>query len=325
MEKHFDLQGHRGARGLKPENTLPAFEAALDLMVSSLETDLHLSRDGVPVLFHDKCLSEKLVRLPASTGGKRPEPAPAPETRPCIRGLTVEQLRRYVVDRNPDPARFPKQDGSPTPAASQFARKLGFHPLSVPTLADLLAFVEAYAGDLGKQAGKSDAQRQQAKKVRFNLEIKRVPFRPENIGDALDGLGDDDQPAEMEKKVLEQVRKAGVVERTMIQCFDHRVIRAVRKLEPKLQGAALISGTAPASIPNLVRDADAQVYSPDFEFLDKRQIDQAHAAGIRVVPYTVNDSADMKRLLGWGIDGIITDFPDRLIGLLEERKIAWRG
>ncbi len=319
MRDRFDLQGHRGARGLKPENTLPAFEAALDLMASSLETDLHLSRDGVPVLFHDKGLSEKLARLLANGGRKSAESVPSPETKPCIRSLTVEQLRRYIVDRNPDPVRFPQQDATPTPVAQAFARGRGIHPLTLPTLADLFAFVEAYAGELGKQAGKTDGQRSHAKKVRFNLEIKRVPFRPENIGDAFDG----DAPAELEKKFLDEVRRAGVVERTMIQCFDHRVIRAMRKLEPKLQGAALISGTAPASIPQLVKDADAQVYSPDFEFLDKRQIDQAHAAPIRVVPYTVNDTDDMKRLMDWGIDGIITDFPDRLIGLLRERKLKW--
>src|SRR6185437_3481876 len=93
----FDLQGHRGARGLRPENTLPSFEAALDAEVTSIETDVHLTADNVPVLYHDHTLSERLCRLlPAGTG-------PAPARRPLLRRLTLAQLRGYRADLNPDP------------------------------------------------------------------------------------------------------------------------------------------------------------------------------------------------------------------------------
>src|SRR5437868_7813113 len=101
MTTPFDLQGHRGARGLKPENTLPAFEVAFDLGVTTVETDLHLSRDGVPVVTHDPEISEHLCRLPE---GKA---APDPLTRPPVRALTLAQLRQYRADGNPDPRRFP--------------------------------------------------------------------------------------------------------------------------------------------------------------------------------------------------------------------------
>src|SRR5438132_2780235 len=97
--RRFDLQGHRGARGLRPENTLPSFEAAFDAGVTSIETDVCLTADGVPVLFHDAALSECLCRLlPGATG---PEPA----RRPALCGLTLAQLRGYRADRNPDPSR----------------------------------------------------------------------------------------------------------------------------------------------------------------------------------------------------------------------------
>ena len=77
MPARFDLQGHRGARGLKPENTLPAFEVALDLGVTSVETDLHLTRDGVPVIFHDPAVSARLCRLAAGTTSPDPARLPA--------------------------------------------------------------------------------------------------------------------------------------------------------------------------------------------------------------------------------------------------------
>src|SRR5438105_26100 len=102
--RNFDVQGHRGARGLKPENTLPGFETAFDLGVTSVETDVHLTRDGVPVLFHDDVISERLCRpVPGRS-------VPAPENRPPVRTLTLGELRGYRADRNPDPRRFPEQD-----------------------------------------------------------------------------------------------------------------------------------------------------------------------------------------------------------------------
>src|SRR3954470_9863897 len=100
MDRRFNLQGHRGARGLRPENTLPSFEAALDCGVTSIETDLHLTRDGVPVLCHDSHLSDRICR--PVEGAKFSLARPLP-----ISGLTLAQLRRYRADRNPDPARFP--------------------------------------------------------------------------------------------------------------------------------------------------------------------------------------------------------------------------
>src|SRR5437879_13924059 len=102
MSSIFLLQGHRGARGLKPENTLPGFEVAFDLGVSSVETDLHLTRDGVPVLYHDAAVSHRLCRLiPGSS-------SPLPSSMPAIRALSMTQIRGYRADANPDPQRFPQ-------------------------------------------------------------------------------------------------------------------------------------------------------------------------------------------------------------------------
>ncbi len=313
MAASFELHGHRGARGLKPENTLPAFEVALDLRVSCLEADLHLTKDGVPVLCHDEEIRASLARVEPGA-----EVTP-PSKNPRVSALTLAEVRKYLVDRNPDPLRFPKQNNEPTPVAKAFAEKHGISVYGIPRIADFFAFVEAYAGELGKQTKKTDDQRERARTVRFNLELKRVPFHPEYIGDEFDG----EKPARFEKKVAENITKADVAARTIIQSFDHRAVRAIRQLEPKLTGAVLISSTAPASIAALAEAAEATIYSPDYRFLDARQVRQAHAAKIRVIPYTVNVKEEMERLLDWEVDGIITDFPDRLIPLLQQRHLRY--
>lgn len=312
MPASFDLQGHRGARGLRPENTLPAFETALDVGVTTIETDLHLTRDGVPVLVHDPYVTPRLFRPPGGTGSGATDAL-------AVASLTLSQLQAFRADRNPDPVRFPDQDAGVTPLAQAFADRQGRHPYAPPSLADLLAFVQAYAGDLGRAAGKSDTQRHRAAQVRFDLELKRVPARPEWIGDGFTGSG----PGRLERQVIEAIRSADVVARTIVRSFDHRAVLALRELEPWLTTAVLVAGTAPVAPLDLVRRAGAQVYCPDHEYLDERQIHQLHAAGIRVVPWTVNDPSDWARLLAWNVDGITTDFTDRLAAFLTQRGVPF--
>jgi glycerophosphoryl diester phosphodiesterase len=292
----FDLQGHRGARGLRPENTLPSFEAAFDIGVSSVETDLHRTADGAVVLCHD------------------PVVASAP-----VHALTLADLRHHHLDRNPDPARFPGQSADVPELARAFAAERGFDAYAAPTLADLFAFAAAYAGEPGRRAGKSDARRWRAARVRFDLELKRVPFFPETINDGFDGSA----PGPLERQVVAAARAAGVVGRTLVRSFDNRCVRLLRELEPGLTGAVLMADTAPADPVALVRAAGGAVYCPSYWFLDERQVRRVQAAGLRVVPWTVNDPAHLARLLDWGVDGITTDYPDRLAALLAARGIAY--
>jgi glycerophosphoryl diester phosphodiesterase len=272
-----------------------------------------LTADGVPVLAHDAFLSAELYRRLA--GGIAVDPAQAP----AVRDLTLAQWRGYLADRNPDPRRFPDQDAAVTPLTRSFAGLHGLAPYSPPTLADLFAFAAAYAGDLGASVGKAQEQRARVKQVRFDLELKRVPFRPDLIGDWYAGEG----PALLEEKIVEVVAAAGVTDRTTVRSFDHRAVRAVRSLEPRLRAAVLMAGTAPVAPGQLTLQAGAQTYCPDFEFLDPAQVRQCHAEGVSVVPWTVNDPADWERLLAWGVDGITTDYPDRLAGVLRSRGIPF--
>jgi glycerophosphoryl diester phosphodiesterase len=309
----FDLQGHRGARALKPENTLPAFEVALDLGVTSIETDVHLTREGLPILTHDASINPQLCRC--LSGGAVPDPT----NQPFISSLTLVQLRNYRADRNPDPKRFSHQDATVTPLAKLYAERVRMDPYGLPLLSDLFAFAKAYAEELGARAGKTEEQRQRARQVRFDVELKRVPFYPHLIGDAFDGA----TPGRLEEQVVQQIRDAGMIERTIVRSYDHRCVRAIRQVEPRLTTAILIAETAPVAPAQVARQANAQIYCPDYRFLDRTQVRHLHAEGIRVLPWTANKPSHWQPLLDWGVDGMTTDYPDRLAAYLRERAIAF--
>lgn len=307
MSPLFDLQGHRGARGQRPENTLPSVEAALDAGVSSIETDLHLTRDDVLVLCHDAVVGAPIFSEcgPAATlNGLR------------IRDLTLEQLRGYRAAGNPDPQLFPRQDTGVTPLARLYARDHGIDPYAVPTLVDLFRFTAAYAGNLGQTSGKSPHQREKARQVRYDLELKRVPFYPETLDDGYSGRS----AGRLEECLVTAVAAAGLAQRVTVRSFDHRCVRFVRRLAPELTGAVLVSNTAPAAPAELVHQADGQTYCPSYRFVDEEQIEQVHRAGYHVLPWTVNDPAAWERLLAWGVDGITTDYPQQLADWLQMRK-----
>jgi glycerophosphoryl diester phosphodiesterase len=256
MPPTFDLQGHRGARGLCPENTLPSFEAALDLGVTSIETDVQLTADGVPVLCHDPDLSEALFR-PVGPA------APDLGRRPPLATVTATQLRDLAADRNPAPGRFPGQRADVPPLLAEAA--------GVPPAA---------------------------------LEVVEIGVS-----------GFDAPPAEGELP-LAAVQRAGLLARARVRSFDHRAVRAVRRLEPRLTTAVLIADTTPVDPVGLVRAAGADYYCPEHTCLDRPQVAEVHAAGIKVLPWTVNDPGAMRELIAWGVDGLTTDYPDRLAAVL---------
>jgi glycerophosphoryl diester phosphodiesterase len=302
----FDLQGHRGARGLRPENTLPSFEAALDAGVSSVETDLHLTADGAVVLCHDPVLDPAIFGPTAPAGAR-------------VRSLRLAELRAFAAAGNPDPARFPGQDARHTPLAAAFAAERGLAPHAVPTLGDLFDFAAAYAGEEGRRAGKGDGRRARAARLRFDLELKRVPFHPETVDDGFTGAG----PGPFEAAVAAAVQTAGVADRVAVRSFDHRSVRALTGPGAGLTGGVLVADTAVVSPADVAHAAGAAVYCPDYRFLDEGLVRAAHAGGVRVLPWTVNDLDDCRRLLAWGIDGVTTDYPDRVAGLLREMGVEW--
>jgi glycerophosphoryl diester phosphodiesterase len=293
----FDLQGHRGARGLAPENTLPAFARALELGVSTLELDVALTADGVVVVSHDPALNPAITRDASGQWLTGPRG-------PLIRSLTLAQLQAYDVGRiRPD-----------APYARSFAAQQPVDGTRIPTLAQVF--------ELAKNRG--------AQQVRFNIETKLFPDRP----------GDTASVEALTDAVLQVVREAGMRDRVSIQSFDWRSLQRVQGVEPAIptvyltvQSASNDNTRDPAwtaglrladhgSVPRMVKAAGGTTWSPNAAALTQALVQESHGLGLAVIPWTVNDAADMDRLVGWGVDGLITDHPERLREVMRQRGIA---
>lgn len=287
----FDLQGHRGARGLAPENTIAAFKRALDIGVTTIETDVGITRDGVVVIAHDRRLNAALTRGP---DGKWLAAAG-----PAIRSLSLAELKTYDVGRL-DPS---------SSYAKALTEQVAVDGERVPTLTELF--------DLVLRSGKP---------VRLNLETKLSPHAPDETVDA----------ATFTRIVVDAVRNGGFAARTTLQSFDWRTLVEAKRLAPEIRTACLTteggsgdtvkpddSGVSPwhaglslvkhdGSLPKLVKAAGCDVWSPFWRNVTPDRVREARALGLAVLPWTVNEPADMEMLIDAGVDGIITDYPDRL-------------
>lgn len=291
-----DVQGHRGARGLVPENTLAGFEHAVRLGVTTLELDLGLTRDGVLVVHHDRRLQPDHTR---DASGRWLQPPT-----PTLRALSLAELQAHDVGR--------ARPGSAT--ARTFPEQQPRDGERVPTLQALFDRVQA----LG------------AGQVHFNLEIKVSPLAPDETA----------PPEAMADALLALLRQRGLLARATVQSFDWRVLAHLRRTEPSLRLSALsmaaLGGTVPddgawtaglrlaehgGSVPRMVKALGAQVWSPRFDTLSPTIVQEAHALGLKVVPWTVNAPADIERMLELGVDGIISDHPERVLAALSRRGL----
>jgi glycerophosphoryl diester phosphodiesterase len=296
----FDLQGHRGARGLEPENTLPSFARAIAAGASTLELDVGISADGAIVVAHDRRLNPEITR--DASGAWIDAPGPR------LRDLSLAEIKRFDVG-------VIRQD---TAYARSFAGQGARPGTAMPTLAEVVAL-----------AG--------AARLRFNIETKISPLAPDDTRAAPD----------FARAVIAEIRRLGIADRTTLQSFDWRTLAVAAREAPEMDRAYLTTergagetvyrgrGVSPwtgldiaahgGSTPRLVAAAGGRIWSPFFRDLDTRILAEAKALGLSVIPWTVNESADMERLLGWGIDGLITDYPDRAKALLDRRGIAVRA
>jgi len=292
----FDLQGHRGARGLEPENTVAAFERALAIGVTTLEMDAAITADGIVVVSHDPALNPAITR----DGEGRWLRARGP----LIKSMTRAELEAFDVGRI-DPA---------SPYARQFPTQAARDGERIPTLAAVFARVKALGAD----------------QVRFDIETKVFPTRPEETLD----------PEAFVQALLAVIRDAGMTSRVMIQSFDWRTLQIVRQLEPQmptmfltvrsrsldtLDGGTWTAGRQLkdfASVAHMVKSAGGTIWAPAFQNLTADAVKGAQQLGLQVIPWTVNEVGDAERMIDWGVDGIISDYPDRIRGVMQGRGIA---
>jgi glycerophosphoryl diester phosphodiesterase len=294
----FDLQGHRGARGLLPENTLPSFALALSLGVDTLETDIAVTRDGVLVISHDSALNPDITRGPDGQflDGRGP----------VIRHTDFAELLRYDVGRIKPGSNY----------ARQHPEQRALDGTRLPRLADLFALV--------KKSGNPN--------VRLALETKLSPLAPD----------DTVAPEPFARALIQAVREAGMAHRTTVLSFDWRTLQVVQKEAPEIGTVYLTAqqrwmdnvgaGGAEASpwtagfriaehgsVPRLIKAAGGRIWSCFHGDLDAAKVREAHDLGLTVLAWTVNEPAHIVRALDLGVDGIVTDRPDRVRQEMQRR------
>jgi len=297
----IDLQAHRGGRGLMPENTLPAFVNAMQMGVTTLELDTGITRDGVVVIGHDSSLNPDIARGPDGKWLQKKGPP--------IHALTYAELQQYDIGRlNPDSAygkRYPAQkpvDGT------RYAK-----------LSELFAAARN-AGD---------------RHIRFNVETKLSPEEPEETV----------SPETFARTLLALIQSEGMAGRVTLQSFDWRTLKIFQQQAPSIPtvylsaqqkffdniladqaaGSAWTAGMNVrdhgGSVPRMVKAAGGAVWSPYFGDVNEARLSEAQQLGLKVVVWTVNETRDIERMLDWKVDGIISDYPDRVRAILQARGI----
>ncbi len=263
-----DLQGHRGARGLLPENSLDGFLLALDLGVQTLEMDVVISRDAQVVVSHDPVMSSVIC--------SHPDGRPVAETDTVLLyALDYADISTYDCGRRGHPD-FPEQE--PRPALK-------------PLLGEVIHEAEVHAEEGGRAA------------PRYNVETKSRPDG-DNIAHP--------PPGEFAALVIDVLRHAGVEERSTIQSFDPRTLVAARRLGWQGTLALLVARDEPPF--EAILDSmgfTPEVLSPYHELITERYLERARELDMKIVPWTVNETQDMQRLIALRVDGIITDYPNR--------------
>ena len=255
----IDIQGHRGARGHLPENTLAGFERALELGATTLELDVGVTRDGVVVVHHDRALNPDVARDADGAWIRAPGP--------LIKDLAFHELQRYDVGRLRPGSEYEKR----------FPLQRPLDGARVPRLAQVLALP-----------------------ARFNIETKISPEAPhETLA-----------PEPFARALIAEVRKAGAAGRTTIQSFDWRSLKVVEREAPDIATAYLTDRGAAGA--HEVYAAGGRIWSPNFTTLTPQSIAAARSLGLKLIPWTVNEPGDIARVLDMKVDGIISDYPDRV-------------
>ena len=298
----LDLQGHRGARGLLPENTLPSFQRALELGVTTLELDIAITSDGVLVISHDPALNSDLTR---DADGRFLE-----QRGPAISTLTWAQLQTYDVGR--------LKPG--TDYARQFPQQQPVDGTRMPRLADVF--------DLAKRSGDD--------KVRFAIETKVTPDKPEEtlapepfaraVVDEIRkaGVGGRSQVLSFDWRTLQVVQKIAPEIATVYLSIQRRMDNIAAGRPEGSRWTAGFQYRDHGSIPKMIKAAGGRYWSVFFRDLDAAGLKEAQSLGLNVLVWTINDPGEMARMIEMGVDGIITDRPDLARGVLEERKVRWR-
>lgn len=298
----IEIQGHRGARGLAPENTLPAFAIALTHGVDNLEIDLQMTKDGHLIIAHDPVLKSYIARGPDGNWVSDPGPV--------ILQMTLDETRRYDVGRLNPKSKY----------GQTYPEQKPVDGTRMPTFDEFMALV--------RKSGAGD-------RMRFNIEIKLDPRMPELSATA-------EQYAEA---TVRAIRDAEIAGRSTVISFNWATTATVSKLAPEIAtGLITFEASSPnenmqrgqpgaspwlnghdvdayASVPQMVKAAGGKVWVPFWRNVTPELVKEAHDLGLKVNVWTVNDKPTMEKMIDFGVDGITTDYPDRLRAVMQARGL----
>lgn len=307
----FDFQSHRGGRDARPENTLYAYAYAMEIGATTIECDMQLTKDGQLVMSHNPILNPDITK--DASGNYIPK-----NSQYDLREMTVEEIQKFDV-------------GSINPASGGYYEVHGKTLIEVPgakipTLEQLFQLINEY-GD---------------KEILVNVESKSFPD-PAG-GQAYKNNAD---PVKFCRAFNDLVKKYGMEDRVTLQSFDWRTLREMKTINPNITLVALYSqqpswGRGSESLRAWEKEPSpwlggldikdyqgdpvkaakaigADVVSPYFMEISKDSVAEAHALGMQVVPWTVNEASDMNMLIDMGVDGIITDRPWILKEIMQAR------
>lgn len=271
----FEVQGHRGCRGVMPENTIPAFLKAVESGVTTLELDVVITSDNQVLVSHDPFMSHEICKTPAGLAITEKE-----EKSHNIYKMSAYTAQLYDCGETVN-IRFPEQTKM---------------KVNKPLLRDVIDSVENFV------------RLHNLKPVWYNIETKCTPggdniFHPD--------------PGTFSDLLMAVVEEKNITNRTIIQSFDVRTLQYLKQKGAAVKYSLLIENLKGIS-DNLEKlGFKPDVYSPHYKLIDENKIEKLHADGIRVIPWTVNEPDQMKKLIDQGADGIITDFPERLVKVIK--------
>ena len=274
----LDIQGHRGARGLLPENTIPGFLHALELGVTTLEMDVVISKDGQVVLSHEPWFSHYICTKPDGSPVTEEE-----EKSLNLYQLTYTEIRQFDCGMRGN-ARFPNQKSM---------------PVHKPTLNQVIEAAEGYVQETGRP------------EVAYNIETKSQPAR-DNIFHP--------PPDTFAQLLIDVITEQGITERATLQSFDVRTLQVAHEVAPDLQLALLVESHDERNMQEFLDYLGfiPSIYSPYYRLVDQSVVEMAHDKGMQIIPWTINTLDEMQAIKELGVDGIITDYPDIGMQLLDK-------
>ncbi len=275
LQNKIEIQGHRGARGLFPENTITAFIEAVKMGVDALEMDVIISKDSQVVVSHEGWMNEDFCLQPNGNPVEKNS-----REKYNLFKMNYAEIVKFDCGRNGNP-HFPSQ------------KKISEHK---PLLSEVFTKVEAYVKENNLPS------------VKYNIEIKSDVaeygiFIP--------------NPKTFVELLYNEIKKNNFLERIIIQSFDVRVLQELRKKDSEIIISLLVENREEL-MTNLNRlGFIPQIYAPDFVMVNEKLVRELKNMNIKLIPWTVNETSDMEKLISLGVDGIITDYPDKAIELLK--------